>query len=158
MKIYTYNNSDNNYNNLKNYLNNNAKKSFPWLFSGDYNDTRDFIDTYYGPYTKKNFNNIKFNNCPCYNCPFNSCKKSSYDIDDLDDAIYKLQCFNSKNNITDYDYKLFGMPVKVYQNFIQIGYNIIPRDEFGHIMIDCIPKEEYKTIINIITTINIYMD
>ena len=50
------------------------------------------------------------------------------------------------------------MPVKVYQNFIQIGYNIIPRDEFGHIMIDCIPKEEYKTIINIITTINIYMD
>ena len=59
MKIYTYNNSDNNYNNLKNYLNNNAKKAFPWLFSGDYNDTRDFIDTYYGPYTKKNFNNMK---------------------------------------------------------------------------------------------------
>lgn len=153
--FYTFNNY--NYNNLKSYLNNNAKKAFPWLFNGDYTDTRDFINTYYAPYSKKEFSKRVFNNCPCYNCPFKE-TNNDYTLDDLDDAIYKLQNYKTKYDLDNYDYKILGMPVKVYQNFVQIGYNIIPRDEYGHILIAYIPKKEYTTIINIINTIEINLN
>ena len=155
MKIYTYNNFNNNSNNLKSYLTNNAKKAFPWLFSSSYSNTRDFINEYYGPLAKTNFTTSRNN--VCYNCPFaKSVNKSKYDLDDLDSAIYKLQNYRNNHDVDDYDYSLFGVPVKVYQNFIQIGYTIIPKDKYGHLMIVAIPKEERTTIIDIITKIELY--
>ena len=53
-----------------------------------------------------------------------------------------------------YDFKLAdGTPVKEYQNFIQIGYNLIPKNNMYNYL-NSLSEENRITIINFIITIN----
>ena len=53
-----------------------------------------------------------------------------------------------------YDFKLAdGTPVKEYQNFIQVGYNLIPKNNMYNYL-NNLSEENKITIINFIVTIN----
>jgi len=53
----------------------------------------------------------------------------------------------------DYDYKnIFGMPVKVYPTFIQVGYNIIPRNKPS--FFDTVDEKTRLTLVHISSIAN----
>jgi LPXTG-site transpeptidase (sortase) family protein len=49
-----------------------------------------------------------------------------------------------------YDYKWFGTPVRIYQNFIQIGMTIIPKKGDYFILPEDLTQKEITTINNVI--------
>lgn len=76
---------------------------------------------------------------------------------DFDRAMNALDNYARKNNpfYDDYDYITeFGTPVKIYNDFVQVGYNIIPRNNI-HFLKGLRPAEK-KQIINIIIKIKNY--
>lgn len=145
MKTYIYNiKKNNNYNindlytpeytmeDLKTDINNGYTEKYSWwnLLKGKpkkTNKTYTFIPTYdsYNTYDNKKLYTFFINNLNDYT--------PSYD---------------------DYDFELGdGTPVKIYSDFIQVGYDIIPRNSFTYFA-DLTPKKK-KTIIEIITKITI---
>lgn len=69
----------------------------------------------------------------------------------VDDAIDALLCHNTTQD--DYDYIISGIPVKIYDTYIQYGYDIIPID-YANIFA-AFKKPTKKIIIDIITKIKI---
>ena len=55
----------------------------------------------------------------------------------------------------DYDFKYFGQPVKVFDNYVQIGYDIIPRNNV-RFYLSSLPEKSINNITNVIVKINNY--
>ena len=75
---------------------------------------------------------------------------------DFERAMKKLDDYYKchKNNKCYYDFKLAdGTPVREYQNFIQIGYNLIPKKNYQNYF-NNLSKENKTLILNVITIIN----
>lgn len=84
-------------------------------------------------------------------------KVKHYDYVDINEAMYTLRKYADEyyDYLRDrgYDYMLNGQPVRVYQNFVQIGNTIIPfnLDNYNFLL-----SPKYKETTNII--INLYKD
>lgn len=75
---------------------------------------------------------------------------------DFDAAIERLEEYAEEKKIRldkGYDFKYFGMPVRIYQNFTQIGNHIIPRRN-NRDYFDSLSGEDKQIIINVIVQIN----
>lgn len=75
---------------------------------------------------------------------------------DFDAAIARLEEYAEAKKIRldkGYDFKYFGMPVRIYQNFIQIGNHIIPRHD-NRDYFDSLNNEDKQIIINVVVQIN----
>ncbi len=96
--------------------------------------------------------------CPCYKCPFDIFDTTNkYDLaSEFDIAMKKLDEYAYNKGYYDkgYDYKWFGLPVKAYQNFIQVGNTFIPKKNNTYIIPSDLSIEQKTTINNVI--INIY--
>lgn len=96
----------------------------------------------------------------CYDCPFKQSEKINL-LSDFDIAMKKLDDFaNNTGQYLDkgYDYKWFGTPVRIYQNFVQIGMTIIPKKGDYFILPDNLSEKEITTINNVILNINIIVN
>lgn len=113
--------------NNKNILADKILNAYPWL--GKKKEDKEIFDYYY----------LDTISCPAgTKCPFN--------ISDLEDEFFK---FMSALSVTakDYDFEdEFGTPIRIFDNFVQIGYDVIPitPGSLNHLK----PKTK-KTIIDI---------
>lgn len=74
------------------------------------------------------FESAAMHYCPgkCHNCPFQCAKKKTV-YDEWNELMMLLERLAAKSK-PDYDYKdIFGRPVRIFPNFVQVGYEIIPR-------------------------------
>lgn len=75
----------------------------------------------------------------------------------LDIAMYKLHEYakfvKEQQKIKGYDFEYQGQPVKIYPKFIQVGYSIIPYENYRPCF-NCINATERKNIFNIIINIS----
>lgn len=113
---------------------------------------------------KNDWYNTNISEC-CYNCPFSplNCKKpEKYNLlSQFDIAMKKIDEYAQRTGKTfdkGYDYKWFGLPVRIYQNFVQIGMTIIPKKNDLFILPDNLTEKEIININNVIYTINIIVD
>lgn len=77
--------------------------------------------------------------------------------DDFDEAIERLEQYAEEKKIKldkGYDFKWFGKPVRFYQNFVQIGNEIIPRYN-NRSYFDMLDDERKASITNVIVQINL---
>lgn len=92
----------------------------------------------------------------CTYCPFAK-KNTTYDYaGSFESAIRRLNNYAKKKYGNDqlYDFELAdGTPVKEYKNFIQVGYNIIPKNNYRNYYLD-LPLKDKVTINNIVVIIN----
>lgn len=75
---------------------------------------------------------------------------------DFDAAIERLEEYAEEKKIRldkGYDFKYFGTPVRIYQNFTQIGNHIIPRRN-NRDYFDSLNSKDKQIIINVIVQIN----
>lgn len=113
------------------------------------------------------------NQCPCANCPFNNLNEEyeaptvklfnftkTYKELDLGDeferALRKLNKYNKQKYGYKplYDFRLpDGTPVKEYQNFIQVGYKLIPKNGMCN-YIRNLRDRDRANIVNVILMIN----
>lgn len=94
----------------------------------------------------------KYNKCSC--CPFAK-KVENYNLaTEFELAMMKLDNYAKTQRVKSlYDFRLpDGTPVKEYGNFIQVGYNLIPKYDRGYF--SNIGKAEKNIINNIIVVIN----
>lgn len=152
----------------KNYLLNRLNDAYPDL-------TIDGIDSekttnsyqYIGPRarvgfgTSPLFNVSRYNPCDTcpFTCPFKFNELKNYNIaTDFQRAMKKLNDYAEyvrmcKGLENSYDYKYFGIPVKEYQNYIQVGNTIIPKRN-GMYCFDNLTKTQKTTVTNVIVNIN----
>lgn len=179
MKTYLFELPEKKYDNkgfLKNLVINHIANKYPFLSmegidgpktynSLQYAGPEDFIavginDTYDISTIRKN---DWYNGCynePCYKCPFSSMKQpEKYDLlSQFDIAMQKIDEYAKKKGYSldkGYDYKWFGMPVRIYQNFVQIGMTIIPKKNNHFILPTNLTKTEVTNITTVINNINI---
>ena len=170
MKTYTIglpNTYIDNKGSFKKYILNSVAEQFPFFKWNQNEEEKDFNLRYAGPTDRLifNFDNkepkfFAFNKS--FWNPFkkyNTLKNTEhYSSLDLAKAMHKLRKYAKQYddylNDPGYDYiNEFGQPVRIYQNFIQIGDTIIPFKNHGFYSFS--PKKEENTkIINII--MNIY--
>lgn len=98
------------------------------------------------------------NTTTCSRCPFRaSCnpfictRKPKIDMELVD--LYKefydaIDILKAKKERDNYDFKLFGEPVKFYSNFVQVGYKCIPLHNENYFK--TIDKPTRKVVIDII--------
>lgn len=165
---------------LKNYLINKIANKYPWLTmdgidgpknektSMQYAGPGDYIA--FGLSPKYNVSALRpsswfepCKDCPCYTCPFNSVYKyNKYNLlDDFDIAMKKLDEYaNSINCPLDkgYDFKWFGLPVRIYQNFAQIGNTYIPKYNGMFQLPSDLTDKQKENINNVIININIIIN
>lgn len=82
-------------------------------------------------------------------------------LDQFDIAMKKIDDYaKAKGYSLDkgYDYKWFGLPVRIYQNFVQIGMTIIPKKKDRYILPTSLTKQEITQINNVIYNINIIVN
>jgi hypothetical protein len=95
---------------------------------------------------------------PCFKLPFETRFVEKYNLlDEFDIAMKKLDAYAKSINCPldkGYDYKWFGMPVRVYQNFIQIGMMYIPKKNNIAILPSNMTEKQKTTITNVIININ----
>lgn len=79
----------------------------------------------------------------------------SYTFDALSKAIKRLANYRSNIENDIYDFKLEdGTPVKLFCNEIQIGYDLIPLNNFTKKLYDSLSESSKKNIIDIYIKIN----
>ena len=83
-----------------------------------------------------------------------------YDLyTDFNSAINKLESYARAKcpffSEPDYDFKYFGQPVKVFDNYVQIGLNIIPRKN-TRAYLSALPGATIDSITEVIVKINNY--
>lgn len=75
----------------------------------------------------------------------------------LDEAMYRLHEYakfvKSEQENKGFDFKYLGQPVKIYPNFIQIGYTIIPFDNY-RMHFNSFENSQRQNIVNIIIKIS----
>ena len=142
MKIYTFktnNKENNNISTLKNNIFNSYKNKYDWW--GTLNNNNINYNTLNNLIYSRNHNIVKKPKVTYMfdvnNIPFNVYLNNKY-VDYLDPI-----------EEDDYDLMINNVPVKVFDSFIQYGYELIP---FKNADLYHSPK---KTIIDIITTIKI---
>lgn len=162
---------------LKNYLINEIAKKYPYLTmdgidgpknehtSMQYAGPGDYIA--FGISPKYNVSALRpsswtnpYADTPCYTCPFNSVYKyEKYNmLSQFDIAMKKLDEYAKSTNCQldkGYDFKWFGLPVRIYQNFIQIGNTYVPKCGNMYILPDDLSEKQKETINNVIININI---
>lgn len=145
----------------KNYLLNRLAQSYPELIISGM-DNQELITSlkYVGPNDKIVIGNNPFSRADVSGCPFYStCRfaKKDYNIaTDFERAMKALdEYYKEKLGYKKlYDFKLAdGTPVKEYQNFIQIGYNVIPKNDI-YSTISRMNKKSRMQIINFIMIVN----
>lgn len=130
----------------KNYIIERLTKRFPWLTIDGIDEPKTYSGVQYaGPDSVLTFGTSKYHNVSWSDLSLDKIKDKGI-------AIYSLNTWGlfldrlenyAKNNhplyfLCDkegedklgYDYKLNDQPVKIYDNFIQIGSDIIPRKQF----------------------------
>lgn len=152
MKVFT-----SNYNNSNNYILNRLLDSYPELVTEEILSSKLKNDIWRITPTKNTFGPeyIKKSFTGCTYCPFAATNQFDY-VGSFEAAIRRLNKY-AKEKYGDkqlYDFKLAdGTPVKEYQNFIQVGYNIIPKENYRNYYRDLSLKD--KVAINtIVVTIN----
>lgn len=182
MKSYIFELPEKKYDNkgfLKNLVINHIAEKYPFLTmdgidgpktetSLQYAGPGDFISL--GVHPKYHISSVKKNdwyngcsNCFNYKCPFNALNRPEKInlLSDFDIAMKKLDEYaNSTGQYLDkgYDYKWFGTPVRIYQNFIQIGMTIIPKKGDYFILPEDLSQKEITIINNVIYNINIIVN
>ncbi len=92
--------------------------------------------------------------------PLAYAKKLVYDAspktncDDELEQLHQLAEKIRKQHIDDYDFEIDGVPVKIYQKFIQVGYDIIPINNYTGFFNSLKNKEKKENILRIIVNIN----
>ena len=74
----------------------------------------------------------------------------------FDEAMEQLQIIADRireKKVDEYDFKIDGIPVKIYQKFIQIGYSIIPFDNYTNYFDSITSEKRKETIHNIVLNI-----
>lgn len=149
----------------KNYLLKRLIVSYPELtIDGIDSEESAFSYQYIGPNDRVYFGPSICSNCDVskglFYCPFYK-GVENYDMaTNFERALKKLNdyCKNKYGYKKLYDFKLpDGTPVKEYQNFIQIGYNLIPKDNMYYYL-NHLNKKQENTInifINIINNVDI---
>ncbi len=101
--------------------------------------------------------NVSWKSSACKNCPFaNSCLKDSVNFDLETEFIpamnaLKTYAFENFPFKKDYDFEdEFGTPIKIFDNFVQIGYEIIP---IKHGSLNYLKPKTKKLIIDIVIKI-----
>lgn len=182
MKTYIFELPEKKYDNkgfLKNAVINHIAEKYPFLSmdgidgpktykSLQYAGPGDFItlglsDKYDISFIRKNDWYNGCSSCDNYHCPFSSLKKpEKYNLlSQFDIAMKKIDEYaKSKGYALDkgYDYKWFGLPVRIYQNFVQIGMTIIPKKGDYFILPDTLTEKEITTINTVIYNINIIVN
>lgn len=98
------------------------------------------------PYLDPDYNVNKFN------YSFAGLSKSKSIVNQLIDSINALSNHNYFEK-DDYDFEFAGLPVKVYDTFIQVGYDLIPINASDAFFYGFTPKKK-KIIIDIIIKVN----
>ena len=80
-------------------------------------------------------------------------KERHYQLNALEE-LHKLAEKIRKQKVDDYDFEIDGIPVKIYQKFIQVGYDIIPLNNYSGYFANLKDEEKKETIFNIIVNIN----
>lgn len=99
-----------------------------------------------------NTHNVSWLPKECATCPFKCWKNDTINFDletEFFNAINALDTFAKSNYpfAKDYDFKdEFGTPIKIFDNFVQIGYDIIP---IATGSLNYLKPKTKKTIINI---------
>lgn len=130
---YSYNNSEYE---LKSIIANNIASKYPW-FGAPASST--YITT---TYKKPLFLNFDTDYLKAINI-----------LDDYAAKKYNKKYLTFSDGIDEYDFEIDGTPVRIFDDMIQIGYHIIPRNMPKSYYINLSPEIK-KTIINI--TIKIY--
>lgn len=140
----------------KNYLLKRLLLSYPELtIDGIDSSESDYNYQYIGPNDRIIFGPSPYSRCDISKycnlryCPFFNITENYNIATDFEKAMKKLDdYYKEKYGYKKlYDFKLpDGTPVKEYQNFIQIGYNIIPKDNMYYYLNNL--SEKNKTIIN----------
>ena len=98
-------------------------------------------------------------NCPCVKCPFaNDTLDLRYDgLSEFDLALRKINAFaewlEKQEKDPGYDFLYGNTPVRIYQNFIQIGNTILPLNDV-YSSLNRFKKEKQENYINIIINIS----
>ena len=147
----------------KNYLLKRLLMSYPELtIDGIDSKETDNSYQYIGPNNSVLFGANYYSKCDvakyreCHYCPFFNNPKNYNIATDFELAMKKLDdYYKQKYGYKKlYDFKLAdGTPIKEYQNFIQIGHNIIPKNNIYYTLNNMREKDR-KTINNFIITIN----
>lgn len=162
MKTYTFTLSKNN-NSAETYKNELMKRvitAYPWLtIDSKFDYPKSDIGIEYASAGDlitlglSNKHNVSWIPCNCAKCPFIN-DTTNFDLEtEFPLAMQALKAYAEANKPFDseYDFEdMFGTPIKFFDYFVQIGYDIIPF-EIGTIK-NLKPKTK-KTIINIIIKI-----
>lgn len=147
----------------KNYLLKRLLTSYPELvIDGIDTEESPYSYQYLGPNNRIVFGSQYYSNADvckykeCKYCPFFE-EEENYNIaTDFELAMKKLdRYYKEKYGYKKlYDFKLAdGTPVKEYQNFIQIGYKLIPKDNIRYTLNNLSDRDK-KNIYNFIVIIN----
>lgn len=145
----------------KNYLLKRLLSSYPELvIDGIDTEETPFSYQYIGPNNMVRFGKDLFSNCDvakykeCKYCPFktenyNMATQFELSMKRIDDYVKAKREYKPL-----YDFILDdGTPVREYNNFIQVGYRLIPKNNLREYYLN-LPKKEKTIINNIIVMIN----
>lgn len=146
----------------KNFLLNRLLTSYPELvIDGIDTEETPYSYQYIGPNTKIRFGSDHHSPCDvakyktCKYCPF--AKEENYDFaTEFELALKRLDMYaKTKRDYKPlYDFLLEdGTPVREYQNFIQVGYKLIPKNNIRGYYAN-LPKKEQTVVNNFIIMVN----
>jgi hypothetical protein len=146
----------------KNYLLKRLVMAYPELtIDGIDTEESPFSYQYIGPNNKIRFGRDYFSRCDaakyakCRYCPFE--REENYNMaTQFELAMKRLDDYakTQRDYAPVYDFRLEdGTPVREYANFIQVGYKLIPKNNFAGYY-RSLPKEEKTVINNIIIMVN----
>lgn len=151
--------------NYKNYLLNRLNSAYPEItIDGIDGEESETSYQYIGPGERVGFglspiyNVSRYSSAPRY-APFKWSQPANYNIaTDFQRAMKKLHDYAEHlrmiNGLEDsYDFKYFGIPVKEYQHFVQVGNTIIPKRR-GCYCFDGLTKKQTTNVLNVIININ----
>lgn len=126
---------------------------------GDYLGITKLEDVvYFHALNKKFFD--PFKKCSCCKCPFakGPINLNNYDgLTEFDIALRKINAYakwlEEQEADPGYDFLYFNTPVRIYQNFIQIGNTILPLNDINN-SLNRFKKEKQENFINIIINIS----
>lgn len=144
MKTYTFkinktnNNSSysNNSMSLKNTIATNLANKYSWFDAPVSNSTTVYIGPKETSYVNSLYESLNFNN---------DYAKALAILDNYG----KKNFFHSSDNVDEYDYEIDGVPVRIFNDMIQVGYHLIPMKAASSYYINL--KPEVKKIIVDIT-------
>lgn len=143
MKTYTFkinkNNNNRSYNSnnysLKDTIASNLANKYSWFDAPVSKSTVTYITGNSNSYVDSLYESFNFNN---------DYAKALAILDNYG----KKNFFHSSDNVDEYDYEIDGIPVRIFNNMIQIGYTIIPMKAASSYYFALKPEVK-KTIVDI---------